>query len=62
MPEIPMSGLKTRKEAADRLRVSDKTIYRMQRKGLLTAVILSQRCVRYLDVEIEELVGKAMSR
>jgi predicted site-specific integrase-resolvase len=54
-----MSKLVTRKEAADRLRVSTKTIYRFQRQGLLAAIVLSSRCIRYDAGDVEKLIYQA---
>ena len=57
MTKTTMSELVTRKEAAERLRVSTKTIYRLQRKGLLTALMISSRCIRYRSDEVERLIA-----
>ena len=51
-----MKKLITPKETAARLSVSIRTVSRYEKQGLLTAIRLSRRCVRYDEAEIEKAV------
>jgi len=48
----------TRRQAAQRLAVSPKTIQRREKEGKLTPVKLSSRCVRYYESEVDKLIAE----
>jgi predicted site-specific integrase-resolvase len=50
--------LTTRKELADALRVSVRTVIRMERRGLLEPVRLSAGCVRYNEESVAQILNK----
>jgi predicted DNA-binding transcriptional regulator AlpA len=55
------SNLITRKEAAAHLRVSERTIYRLERRGLLQPVKLSYRCIRYRWSALQVLIKSSQN-
>lgn len=54
-------NLKSRKDVANILGVSVKTVYRLERKGLLHSISLSARCVRYREADLAQLISDAHS-
>lgn len=51
--------LLTRKEVAGRLKVCTHTVARLQRRGLLTAVKIGGRLIRYLESDVNNLLEEA---
>ena len=53
--------LVSRREAADMVSVTPKTIREYERKGLLTPIRLNCRVIRYERQELERLIAKCSS-
>jgi excisionase family DNA binding protein len=56
-----MSELVTRKEVADLVRVSTKTVQRAERRGELIPVKFNSRLVRYHRSDVDAWIAKAQA-
>ncbi len=56
--EVAIPALLSRRQVAALLQVSSKTVYRFERRSLLTPVRVTQRLVRYSADEVRKLINK----
>ena len=59
MEKASYIDLLTRREFANGLRVSEKTVYRLGKTGQITPITISPRIVRYARTDLLKLIANA---